>query len=104
MYYADITQNTETQTHTLRCRHAPTQAHTDCKLSASETTHSAALTPHLRAHTTIPLTCQGSKLCAHVIPAALRMLGYKARRNERERRRVQARERSSIWVPLACDN
>lgn len=63
----------------------PTRAHTQCKLSAGETTHSAALTPRLSSHTTISLTCQGSKLCTHVIPAALRMLGNKSCRNERER-------------------
>lgn len=60
---------------TLGRRPAPTPAHTDSKLSVTETTHSAALTPHLGTRTTIPLTCQGWNLCTLVIPAALRMSG-----------------------------
>lgn len=45
----------------------------ECKLPVSEKTHSAALTPRLGSHTSIPLACQGWKLYIHVIPAALKM-------------------------------
>lgn len=62
---------------------APTRVHTKCKLSVSETTHSAALTPCLRVHMTIPLACQSWKLYTHVIPDTLWMVGNKACRNER---------------------
>lgn len=56
------------------------------RLSVSEKTHSAALTPHLRACMTIPLACQGWKLYIHVIPATLEM-GNKACRIECETNR-----------------
>lgn len=52
----------QTNTHTWSeiYMHALTQVHS--KLSVSEKTHSAALTPRLRAHITIPLACQSWKL------------------------------------------
>ncbi len=76
--------------------HAPTRAHTERKLSVSETTHSAALTPRLGAHTTVPLACQGWKLYTHVIPAALRMVGNKACRNKRETESEGEREKLNL--------
>lgn len=94
-----ITNRHSAETHTHRqtemYMHAPTQAHTVCNLSITETTHSAALTPRLGARTTIPLACQSCKLYTRVIPAALRMVGNKSCRNERGKRpRVKVREKS----------
>lgn len=78
-------QNTHTYTHTEMYARTYTSPHgAYSKLSVSVKTHSAVLTPRLGAHTTIPLACQGWKLYSRVIPAALRMVGNKACRNEWE--------------------